>query len=132
MVTDPIADMLVRITNAGRRRAPLTAIPYSRLKETIVEMLVRDGFLSGVVHRGRKTSRRLEVALQYREDGTPFIRGCRRVSRPGRRTYASAATLQPPRYGKGVTIVSTPLGVFSHREAKAKHVGGEVLVEVWQ
>lgn len=131
MVTDPIADMLVRLMNAGRAKKESALIPYSLLKETVLEILSRDGFVGGLLRRGRKNKRRLEVSLLYGQGEQPVIQGCRRVSRPGRRFYMKAREIRAPKDGRGVLVLSTPQGILTHREAKKRQVGGEVLFEIW-
>ncbi|MDP3795044.1 MAG: 30S ribosomal protein S8 [bacterium] len=131
MVSDPIADLLVRLKNAARRKHAVTTIPYSQLKEKILEILIQDGFVTAITRRGRKTNRRLEVALGYDGANEPRLHDAQRISRPGRRLYAKAREVRAPRYGRGVTVLSTPQGLMSHRDAKVKRAGGEVLFEIW-
>jgi small subunit ribosomal protein S8 len=131
MVTDPIADLLVRLKNASRASHATTDIPYSRLKEQILEIMLQGGLVGGVAKRGRKTNRRLEVALRYDEEKNAALHDARRLSRPGRRMYVKAKELTGPKYGRGLLILSTPQGLMTHREAKAKKLGGETLLEIW-
>lgn len=129
-MTDPIADMLVRLMNASRAKHATVLIPHSRLKFAILQILKREGLVGEIVRRGKRVAKRLEVALRYDEAGMPAIELARRVSRPGRRTYVAAARLRPSRFGRGITILSTPRGILTGREAKAANVGGEMLCEI--
>lgn len=130
MITDPIADMLVRLTNASRVKKETALIPYSRFKEQILDVLTRKGLIGEVLRRGRRTKRRLEATLLY-ENEEPVIRGCRRVSKPGRRLFLGVRDIRAPKDGAGLLIISTPLGVLTHSEARIKKMGGEVLFEIW-
>lgn len=130
MITDPIADMLTRLANASRVKKETAPIPYSHFKEQILDVLTRKGFIGEVLRRGRRTKRRLDATLLY-EDGEPVIRGCRRVSKPGRRLFLRAKEIRAPKDGAGLLIISTPLGVLTHSEARMKKIGGEALFEIW-
>lgn len=129
-MTDSIADFLTRIRNAnaiGRREVHA---PYSKILESIATILVAEGFLEGVEHRGRGTRKTLVVTLRY-VDGKPVIDNLRRMSRPGRRMYRSARELRGVKSGFGIAIVSTPKGLLTNKAAKKANVGGEILCEVW-
>lgn len=130
MITDPIADMLVRLTNASRVRKETAPIPYSRFKEQILDVLTRKGYVGEVLRRGRRTKRRLEATLLY-ENGEPMIRGCRRISKPGRRFFLGVKDIRAPKDGGGLLIISTPVGILTHGEARMKKMGGEALFEIW-
>lgn len=130
MITDPIADMLVRITNANRVKKETVPIPYSRFKEQILDVLTRKGFIGEVLRRGRRTKRRFEATLLY-ENGEPVVRGCRRISKPGRRLFLGVKGIRAPKDGAGLLIISTPLGILTHLEARMKKTGGEALFEIW-
>jgi small subunit ribosomal protein S8 len=130
MITDPIADMLVRLTNASRVKKDTAPIPYSRFKEQILDVLAEKGFIGEVLRRGRRTKRRLEATLLY-EDGEAVIRGCRRISKPGRRLFLGVKDIHAPKNGAGLLIISTPAGVLTHSEARIKKMGGEALFEIW-
>lgn len=130
-VTDPIADMLNRVRNAGAATQKSTTMSYSALKGQIAEILKREGFIrdfSVDEEGGRKT---LRLDLKYDADRKPSIRGLRRVSRPGLRHYVGVANIPRVLGGLGLAILSTPSGVMTDREARDKKVGGEVLCKVW-
>jgi small subunit ribosomal protein S8 len=128
---DPIGDMLARIRNAQQRGKSKVVSPASRLRERVLEVLQQEGFIRGfatVQKDGGKAE--LEIELKY-FDGAPVIREINRVSKPGRRVYASVATLPMVYNGLGISILSTPKGVMSDADARAQNVGGEVLCTVF-
>ena len=130
-VIDPIGDMLARIRNAQERGKQKVATPASRLRERVREVLQQEGFIRGyatVQQTGGKAE--IEIELKY-FDGEPVIHEIHRVSKPGRRVYASVGTLPTVYNGLGISILSTPKGVMSDAEARAQNVGGEVLCTVF-
>lgn len=130
-VNDPIGDMLTRIRNAQERGKSKVAVPHSKLRENVLNVLQGEGFIRGfaVVQQGNNKAE-IEVELKY-FDGAPVIRELQRVSKPGRRVYASVATLPTVFNGLGISILSTPKGVMSDADARAQNVGGEVLCTVF-
>ena len=130
-VTDPIGDLLARIRNAQQRGKPKVTTPASKLRERLLEVLQQEGYIRGfsvAQHEGGKAE--IEIELKY-FDGEPVIRKIQRVSKPGRRVYASVETLPVVYRGLGIAIVSTSKGVMSDTEARAQNVGGEVLCSVF-
>ena len=130
-VNDPIGDMLARIRNAQERGKSKVAMPHSRLRENVLNVLQGEGFIRGyaVIQQGGNKAE-IEVELKY-FDGAPVIRELQRVSKPGRRVYASVTTLPTVYNGLGISILSTPKGVMSDSDARAQNVGGEVLCTVF-
>lgn len=130
MMTDPIADMLTRIRNAGQARQRRVDMPVSKLKTEIARILKENHFIHDfkVLDDGRHGV--LRVYLKYHQD-RPVIRSLTRVSRPGLRRYSGAKELPRVRSGLGMAIVSTSQGVMSDRDARAKNVGGEILALVY-
>ena len=130
MMTDPIADMLTRIRNAGGRGHRWADMPVSRLKVEIARLLKENHFVFDfkVLDDGRHGV--LRVYLKYTE-GRPVIRNLERVSRPGLRRYVRARDVPRVRNGLGLAIMSTSQGLLSDREARDKGVGGELMVKVW-
>jgi small subunit ribosomal protein S8 len=129
-ISDPIGDMLARIRNAQERGKSKVAVPPSRLRERVLEVLHKEGFIRGFTTIEKDGKSELEVELKY-FDGTPVIKELARVSKPGRRVYASVATLPQVYNGLGVSILSTPKGVMTDADARAANVGGEVLCTVF-
>ena len=130
-MTDPIADMLTRIRNAGGARFDKVDIPASRMKISLAKILKEEGFIKN--YKVIKDSRQgiLRVYLKYNEKQLPLIQGLRRVSKPGCRVYAGHAELPRVQGGLGVAVISTPQGVVTDRQARKLEVGGEVLCEIW-
>jgi small subunit ribosomal protein S8 len=131
MMTDPIADLLTRVRNANRARKESVDVPWSRLKERIVRVLVEEGFLRDVSsneNEGRKT---LRVTLKYDEYRRPVISDIQRVSRPSLRVFVGCREIPSIRRGLGLAVLSTPKGVLADRVARKENVGGEVLCSIW-
>jgi small subunit ribosomal protein S8 len=129
-ISDPIGDMLARIRNAQERGKNKVALPPSKLRERVLEVLHREGYIRGFTTIEKDGRSELEVELKY-FDGTPVIKEIHRVSKPGRRVYASVTTLPSVYNGLGISILSTPKGVMSDADARAQNVGGEVLCTVF-
>lgn len=129
MNTDPIADFLTRLRNASRARKADLLVPYSRMKADIAAILKKEGYVSDfeVKSEGRP---QLRVVTKF-ADKTPAITGLKRVSRPGLRRYVGADDIPRVLGGMGISILSTPRGVLSGREARRQKVGGELLAYVW-
>src|ERR1700735_2331273 len=132
-MTDPIADMLTRIRNANSAQFETVSMPGSKLKEALASILEREGFIAGYTvgkHPPRPGSI-LEITMKYASDRTRTIAGIKRVSKPGLRIYARADGIPRVLGGMGVAVVSTSQGLLTDREARKKHLGGEVLCHVW-
>lgn len=126
MITDPTGDLFTRIRNIAMAGKTEVVVPHSKLKEAISDVLKKEGYLSEV----KKVKRELILTLATKRR-QPKITGIKNVSRPGMRIYRKKTLLPRPLGGAGISVVSTPLGVMSNREAWKKGVGGEVLGEVW-
>lgn len=130
VMTDPVADMLTRIRNANSQRHENVAIPASKLKADIAEILKREGFIKGYKIEGEGPIKNIVVALKYR--GTErVITDLKRISKPGLRVYAKVDEIPRVLNGLGVVILSTSKGVITDKEAKAQQIGGEVLAYIW-
>jgi small subunit ribosomal protein S8 len=125
-MTDPVADMLTRIRNAQACGKTTVAIPSSKLKGAIAQVLKEEGYIDGFVVKPNDGKPELEIALRYYA-GHPVIEKIERVSRPGLRVYRGAQDIPKVMNGLGVAVVSTPKGVMTDRKARASGVGGEVL-----
>ena len=130
-MTDPIADMLTRIRNAVRVERPSVEMPLSKVKRGLAEVLKREGYIWDFEEVPSEPSRQLRLHLKYGPNGERVIRHIKRVSKPGRRIYRGADGLRPVLNGLGISIISTSRGVVSDREARQRHLGGEVLCELW-
>ena len=131
MMTDPIADMLTRIRNAGMAKHRRTRCPSSRLKLAVARVLNETGFLGDVHVEASAGFPTRVMDIRYHDDGRALIAGIRRISTPGRRVYVSKDEVPKVRNGLGVAVVSTSKGVLSDSAAREASVGGEVLCEVW-
>ena len=130
-MTDPIADMLTRIRNALMVKKETVEIPASNMKKAIANILLEEGFVSGVEFVENEHEGNIVVTLKYAQGGKSVIGGLRRVSKPGLRTYSGAQTMPKVLGGYGIAIVSTNKGIMTDKQAKAQNVGGEVLCYVW-
>jgi len=131
MVSDPIADMLIRIKNAQMAKKQSVIVPYSKIKWEIANILFKHGLLAGVDRFGRREKKVIEIKIKYDEKKNPRLSHFRRVSKLSRRQYIQAKKIHPLRRRGGLRILSTPKGIMSDEEAKKQNVGGEVLLEVW-
>lgn len=131
MMTDPIADLLARIRNAGMARHQELACPSSKLKLAIAKVLQERGYLEGVRVESEDGWLTLRIGLRYQGDGKPMIEGLRRVSRPSRRVYVGKGEVKKVRNGLGLSVLSTSRGILTDQGAREAAVGGEVLCEVW-
>ena len=133
-MTDPIADMLTRVRNANHAYHDQVAMPYSKIKSHIAEILVQEGYVAGF-HVDDPTEgavgKTLVVELKYGPNRERTIAGVKRISKPGLRVYAKAGNLPRVLGGLGVAIISTSSGLLTDRQAAKRGVGGEVLAYVW-
>ena len=130
-ITDPIADMLTRIRNAGNARHASVDVPASKMKKAIAQILLDEGYIKSFETLEGNTQGIIRITLKYVDGRQKAISGLKRVSKPGLRVYAGADELPRVLRGLGVAIVSTSKGVMTDKAARAAHVGGEVLAFVW-
>ncbi len=130
-VSDPIADMLTCIRNAGQARHPRVDVPASRVKEEIVKVLEREKFIKSYrrIEDGKQGI--LRVYLKYDPEVGPVIQHLKRISKPGRRVYVGKHDIPRVQNGLGAAILSTPGGLMTDREARTAGMGGELLAEIW-
>ncbi len=128
-MSDPIADMLTRIRNAQMVSKAVVAMPASKVKSAIAQVLKDEGYIDGFQVKTEAGKSQLEIALKYYA-GRPVIERIERVSRPGLRVYKGAKSIPQVQNGLGVAIVTTPQGVMTDRKARAAGIGGEVLCYV--
>jgi small subunit ribosomal protein S8 len=128
-MSDPIADMLTRIRNAQMVEKTNVAMPASKVKVAIAQVLKDEGYIENFQVNAADGKSQLEIALKYYA-GSPFIERIERVSRPGLRVYRGSKSIPQVMNGLGVAIVTTPKGVMTDRKARAEGVGGEVLCYV--
>jgi small subunit ribosomal protein S8 len=130
-ITDPIADMLTRIRNAGMVRHPNVLVPASHMKIAIARVLKEEGFIRDYELLRGQPHRVLRLHLLYDEHKAPLIKGIRRVSKPGLRVYVGKDRLPRVYGGFGTALLTTPQGVITGHEARRRGMGGEVLCYVW-
>lgn len=130
-MTDPISDMLTRIRNAGMARIATVEMPMSRMKFAIAKILESEGLVGGVerLEDGAKVT--LRFRMVYRESGAPAITSIVRKSKPSCRVYVKADNLRSVRSGQGFSIVSTPNGLMTNKEAHKRRLGGELICEIF-
>src|SRR5581483_3678956 len=130
-MNDPLGDLLTRIRNAQMRNKSKVSSPGPKLRESVLEVLKSEGYIRGYASVEHTSGRsELEIELKY-FDGEPVIREIARVSKPGRRVYASVKALPRINNGLGVSILSTPKGVMADHAARDANVGGEILCKVF-
>ncbi len=130
-VTDPIADFLTRIRNAGMAKHDTVEIPHSKMKAEIARILSEEGYVNEYSESGSGAERKITITLKYSPEGERAIHGLRRVSRPGRRTYRKQQDIPRVLDGLGVAILSTSQGILTDHTARRRGIGGEVLCFVY-
>lgn len=129
MFSDPISDLLCRLRNAARAQHADVLVPHSRLKQSLAEVLKREGYLSDVSVEGT-SKKQIRMKLRY-AGRKSVLEGLRRLSTPGRRVYARCTEIPKVRGGLGVVVLSTSSGIVTDREARKRNLGGELLCSVW-
>lgn len=129
-MTDPISDMLTRIRNASATSKREVALPYSKLKYAMAKILEREGYVGKVSEKETGKYKELVIELKYKGKDS-VITKMSRVSRPGRRVYAKHDELPRVLSDMGVAIISTPNGLMTNKEARKRHLGGEIICEVY-
>jgi small subunit ribosomal protein S8 len=125
---DQIANMINMVKNAGRAGHEFVVVPHSKIKFSIAECLVREGFLKSVTKKTKKGFPIIELGLIYSEDGTPKVTGADRISKSSCRVYKGVKEIKR---GYGLTVLSTPKGILTDKQAKKEMVGGEVLFKLY-
>lgn len=130
-MTDPISDMLTRIKNALAVGHEAVVLPTSKIKRSLAEVLLANGYLENVEVIKAKPVDQLKLTLKYTEDKQPVISEIKRVSKPSCRVYVGSKDIPQILNGFGLSVLSTSAGILTGREARAKHLGGELLCELW-
>lgn len=131
VMTDPIADMLTRIRNANLVGHDKLAVPASKMKIEIADILKREGFIRNYEVSEDSKQGVLRIYLKYGANDEKVITGLKRISKPGLRVYAKADEVPRVLNGLGTAVVSTSKGVLSDKEARSQAVGGEILAYIW-
>lgn len=130
MHTDPIADLINRIKIANQKGIKTLSVPHSKMKESILAVLKKEGYIADFSKKGKKVQKTLDVDLAF-VDGKPKIHSAVRMSKPSRRSYMSVRDIHPIKQGYGRLILTTPKGVMSDVDARKERVGGEPLFTIW-
>jgi len=130
-MTDTISDMLTRIRNASLTRAAVADMPMSNMKFAMAKILEKEGYLAGVETFQDGSKPMLRVRLAYRDGGEPVLSSITRKSKPSLRVYVKAEDLKMVRSGFGFSIVSTPNGLMTNKEAHKRRLGGELICEIY-
>ena len=130
MIFDPIADMLTRIRNASTVKHETVEVPHSNIKEKILNIMKEEGYITDYVVEGEGVNKKMVVTLKY-YNGTPVIRGIKRISKPSLRVFATVENMPRVINGLGIAILSTTKGVMTNKEARKQRVGGEVIAYIW-
>jgi len=131
VVTDSIADLIIRIKNGFLVRKKLVEVPWSKMSQKISEILVKEGYLKNVKLRiDNRKFKILELELKY-EGKKPAITEVKRISKPGVRIYTKVSKIPQVRQGVGITIVSTPKGLMIDKQARKEKQGGEIICQIW-
>ena len=130
-ITDPIADMLTRIRNAGTAKHDTVDVPASNMKKAIAEILLEEGFIKNFQLIDNSTQGIIRITLKYGANKSKTINGLRRISKPGLRVYAKSDELPKVLKGLGIALISTSKGIMTDKKARQEHVGGEVLAYIW-
>jgi small subunit ribosomal protein S8 len=132
-MTDPVADMLTRIRNANTAMHDDVRMPASKLKESLADVLKKEGYITGfeITENSDGPGRILKIDMKYSPQRARVISGLKRVSKPGLRVYTKSTEIPRVLGGLGVAVVSTSKGLMTDREARKRHMGGEILCYVW-
>ncbi len=129
--TDSISDLLVAIKNAHMRKKKEVVVPFSNMNSDILRILKQEGFIGDIDQITEDGKAKISVTLLYRRDGKPYIHDIKRISKPSLRRYSGYRQISKEKNDYGITIVSTPKGVMSNKDARSAKTGGELLCVVW-
>ncbi len=129
-MTDPIADLIIRIKNALLAHKREVVLPHSKIKHSIAQILEQEGYVAAVTVREAKPVSEIVISLKY-VGKLPAVNGVKRLSTPGRRLYSSVSGIPRTLNGYGITIISTSKGVMTDTAARKQNIGGELLCQIW-
>ncbi len=130
-ISDPIADMITRIRNAGKAKFTSVDIPGSKLKIELAKVLKNEGYIRNYKFVKDEKQGILRVYLKYAQGNVNAIYGLQRVSKPSRRVYTKGKDIKPVLNGLGISILSTSKGILTDRQARSENIGGEILCNIW-
>ena len=129
-MTDPIADMIIRIKNAILASHKTVVVPHSKVKKSIADILLQNEYIEGFEVTDEKPQPNIVITLKYKNK-LSAITDVKRLSKPGRRLYSPASKIPQTLGGYGITIVTTSKGLMTQKEARKQNVGGEILCQIW-
>jgi small subunit ribosomal protein S8 len=130
-MVDVIAELINNLKVGNAAKKAVATFPYSKMRESILVVLEKDGFIKSFSKKGKKVIKTLEVELAYNEDGSPRIEGIQQISKYSRRIYYKASDVRYVRSGYGALVLTTPNGVLNDKQARREKVGGEALFKIW-
>ena len=129
-MTDPLADLLIRIKNAQSSKHKTTLVPYSRLKESLVKILITNNYLTDYQVEGNQAAEKnLNLTLKYVRK-QPAVAQIKRISKPGVRHYVNQFNIKKLTIGRGLVIISTSQGMMTTKEARKQRLGGEIICKI--
>ena len=131
MINDPISDFLTRLRNAQAVKHPKISLPSSKVKVAIAKILEQEGYIGSYSVQKDGFRATLDIELKYKDSGLPMIKSIKRVSTPGRRVYKGSRELPRVLHDMGIAIVSTSSGIMTNKEARKRHLGGEIICEIY-
>lgn len=131
MVKDNISNLIIKIKNGSAAGKSVITSPYSKLTESILELLQKEGYIKSYTKIGKKLVKTVDIELAYDDTNTPKVTDVYRVSKLSKRVYVACKDIKPVRNGYGTLVLSTPKGILNQTDAKKQHVGGEVLFKIW-
>ena len=130
VIMDQISNMLITIKNGSFVERETVLVPFSKLRQSIVDCLVKEGFLVSSTKANKNGIPHIQITLKY-TDGKAKVNGVKRISKPSRRVYMGFDEIRPVKQGHGLLILSTPKGIMTGKEARKELVGGEALFQIW-
>jgi len=130
-MNDKISELIISLKNAGLAKNATASVPASKLKKNVLLLLKKEGYITDFEEVGKGVTKSFTVEIAYNKDGTPKITEVKRVSKLSVRKYAGYRDIRPVKYGHGLSVLSTPLGIISGKDARSKKVGGELLFTIW-
>lgn len=130
-MNDKISELIISLKNAGMAGKAHTSVPASKLKKNVLLLLKKEGYIVDFIEEGKGVTKSFNIEVAYKKDKTPKITDIKRISKLSVRKYIGYRDLRPVKYGHGLSVISTPLGIISGKEARAKKTGGELLFIVW-
>lgn len=130
-MVDVIAELINNIKVSNLAGKATVTFPYSKMREAVLTVLEKEGFIKGISKKGKKVIKTIDVELAYDEEGRPKVQHAHQISKYSRRMYVKAKEVHTVRNGYGALIITTPKGIMSDKQARKEKVGGEALFKIW-